>query len=109
MITEDRIDTAAYALRSRLEHMLDTIGVRDGKAGEVAAVRVPLCLNTELDFVSSGNGWPIGPTTSPKKYQAQLAVCRACALREQCLNIALKEKRKYGIWGGMMPKERGWK
>ncbi len=86
--------------------MLDVVEARERKAGEVAASSVPLCKDSGLDFISSENGWPIGPTTSPKKYQTQLAICRMCGVREKCLDIAVGENRRYGVWGGTMPKDR---
>lgn len=34
------------------------------------------------------------------------AICAECAVREQCLNYALANHEKFGIWGGMTPEER---
>lgn len=33
-------------------------------------------------------------------------LCAACDVREQCLRFAMEENVKYGIFGGMDPKER---
>ncbi len=34
------------------------------------------------------------------------AVCKACVVREECLESALEEGIKFGIWGGMSERER---
>lgn len=34
------------------------------------------------------------------------AVCRACEVRESCLEYALAVKERHGVWGGMSEKER---
>ena len=33
-------------------------------------------------------------------------VCRACVVREECLEYALDNGEKFGIWGGMSERER---
>src|SRR5437016_12267696 len=33
-------------------------------------------------------------------------VCRGCVVREECLEYALSNGEKYGIWGGMSERER---
>lgn len=33
-------------------------------------------------------------------------VCRACPVREACLEYALAEGEKFGIWGGLSERER---
>ncbi len=34
------------------------------------------------------------------------AVCRGCVVREDCLEYALDNGEKFGIWGGMSERER---
>jgi WhiB family redox-sensing transcriptional regulator len=34
------------------------------------------------------------------------AVCRGCVVREDCLEHALTNSEKFGIWGGMSARER---
>lgn len=34
------------------------------------------------------------------------AVCRGCAVREDCLEHALANGEKFGIWGGLSERER---
>ncbi len=33
-------------------------------------------------------------------------VCRACVVREECLEYAIVKGEKFGIWGGMSERER---
>ena len=33
-------------------------------------------------------------------------ICGACAVREQCLEYALANDERFGIWGGMSERER---
>ena len=33
-------------------------------------------------------------------------VCRGCVVREECLEYALTNSEKFGIWGGMSERER---
>ena len=33
-------------------------------------------------------------------------VCRGCIVREECLEYALRNGEKFGIWGGMSERER---
>lgn len=33
-------------------------------------------------------------------------VCRGCVVRDQCLEFALNNSEKFGIWGGMSERER---
>lgn len=34
------------------------------------------------------------------------AICRSCAVREDCLDYALRIKEPHGIWGGLNETER---
>lgn len=34
------------------------------------------------------------------------AVCQSCAVRERCLEYAIKAGERYGIWGGLTEVER---
>jgi WhiB family redox-sensing transcriptional regulator len=40
-------------------------------------------------------------------YDAALAVCGACGVRQECGAFALANKIEYGVWGGMTPRQRG--
>jgi len=34
------------------------------------------------------------------------AVCQQCLVRGQCLDYALRNSIRYGVWGGLNPEER---
>ena len=38
--------------------------------------------------------------------RAAKAICRACNVREECLEFAITTGEKFGIWGGMSERER---
>ncbi|NKR53085.1 WhiB family transcriptional regulator [Rhodococcus hoagii] len=35
-----------------------------------------------------------------------LQMCRSCPVRTQCLDLAIRRREKFGIWGGTTPAER---
>jgi WhiB family redox-sensing transcriptional regulator len=34
------------------------------------------------------------------------ALCAQCRVRDICLEMALRNNEKYGVWGGLTPRER---
>ncbi len=34
------------------------------------------------------------------------AICRACTVQESCLEYAVEQSEKFGIWGGLSERER---
>jgi len=71
---------------------------------DVAAWRTyALCrgLGAELFF-------PVGAASSRALEQAEgaKAVCRACPVREPCLEFALATNQEFGVWGGLTEEER---
>ena len=38
--------------------------------------------------------------------RAAKAICRECAVREECLEFAITTGEKFGIWGGLSERER---
>lgn len=50
-----------------------------------------------------------GVTFFPEQGQASgpaKAVCATCAVREACLDYAVTEDIRHGLWGGLSPRER---
>lgn len=41
-----------------------------------------------------------------KNIKAAKAVCEVCPVRLHCLNYAIKNNERFGIWGGLTPHER---
>ncbi|WP_326642817.1 WhiB family transcriptional regulator [Streptosporangium sp. NBC_01755] len=58
-----------------------------GRCGEIG--------DPELWFPEKG-----GPTREGKQ------VCRGCEVRSQCLEYALENHERFGIWGGLSERER---
>lgn len=55
------------------------------------------CLGMDPEFFFPEKGAPMTATR---------AVCAACAVREDCLEYALVNAEKFGVWGGTSEKER---
>ena len=55
-------------------------------------------LDPDLWFPGKGHG---GPHNGEAR-----AACRRCPVQVQCLNYALDNGEKYGMWGGATEKER---
>jgi len=60
------------------------------------------CRDTDPDLF-----FPVG-TTGPAidQIEAAKAVCRACVVQNECLEYALVNGEKFGIWGGLSERER---
>ena len=106
MITEAQLDDAAKKTRGSLERMLDVVEAYQVGMEVYAGTPRPLCYDSGLDFISAPSGFAIGQKTGPKRYRQQLALCESCQLTTECLQVALREGRKEGIWGGTMPRDR---
>lgn len=47
------------------------------------------------------------PESKDKQYAKKaLAVCHKCEVKDDCLDHAIENNEKYGVWGGMTPAER---
>jgi hypothetical protein len=108
-MTERQVDAAATKTRANLERLLNVVEAhnpnRKGKFGEGRVPR-PLCLDSGLDFLADDKGFAIADTSKRRKYTEHIAICGVCLLKDQCLEVALAEKREYGIWGGTLPADR---
>jgi WhiB family transcriptional regulator, redox-sensing transcriptional regulator len=56
-----------------------------------------LCAQTDPEAFFPEKG---GSTREAKK------VCRACEVRAECLEYALEQDERFGIWGGLSERER---
>ncbi|MHB2024361.1 MAG: WhiB family transcriptional regulator [Mycobacteriales bacterium] len=50
--------------------------------------------------------YPVTSDLTPSTRQA-LRICAGCPVREICLAEARSRGERYGIWGGMLPEQRG--
>ena len=66
---------------------------------------VARCRGTDVVALFFG---PEGETESARRLRERKAkvVCASCALRVECLDYALQNPSKYGIWGGLNRAER---
>jgi WhiB family redox-sensing transcriptional regulator len=48
------------------------------------------------------------PETARREADAAIAVCMACPVRAQCLELSLRhwDVGQHGVWGGLLPAER---
>ena len=47
-----------------------------------------------------------GPGVDRSSYSEARAVCDRCPVTAECLDYALRNHEKYGMWGGTTPKQR---
>ena len=64
---------------------------------DLAWLGLALCAQTDPEAFYSDKGGSIQPAK---------AVCENCEVRQQCLQYALDNDERYGIWGGMSDRER---
>lgn len=73
----------------------DTIGVKPGLSLAWQADAECLSANPRLFYPARGED------TTPAK-----AICARCPVKAQCLDFAIENVEKFGIWGGTSEKER---
>lgn len=102
----------AQQLVFNLETLLDTMDrvefpepVAKGKWSPAPVITGPACLESDLDWIGP-TGEIISLKSRKDRYDRQIAICQTCEIQQKCLDIAIEEKWEYGIWGGMMPRER---
>ena len=76
----------------------DTAGTRNGLLGERPGWQTRAnCMGVDPDLFFPERGQS---TREAKE------VCKGCVVREDCLEYALANGEKFGIWGGMSERER---
>lgn len=99
---------------------------RKARAGEAQVTRAQMLapemafiamFNSHEQQVDKGQPWELRALCAkgysnaffPEKggsVKAAKEVCARCDVREQCLAAAVREKQKFGVWGGLTEKER---
>jgi WhiB family transcriptional regulator, redox-sensing transcriptional regulator len=74
-----------------------TVEMLYGQAAELAWQRQANCMGVDPDLFFPERG---ASTREAKE------VCRGCVVREDCLEFALTNSEKFGIWGGLSERER---
>ena len=64
---------------------------------DVAWQHKALCSQTDPEAFFPEKG---GSTREAKR------ICKACAVRDECLEYALEHDERFGIWGGLSDRER---
>ena len=89
---EDRVEDDARAELS----LLDLAG-QDSDEAELTWQERALCAQTDPEAFFPEKG---GSTREAKK------VCVSCDVRAECLEYALENDERFGIWGGLSERER---
>ena len=89
---EERVDDDARAELS----LLDLAG-QDSDEAELTWQERALCAQTDPEAFFPEKG---GSTREAKK------VCVSCEVRAECLEYALENDERFGIWGGLSERER---
>ena len=89
---EDRVDDDARAELS----LLDLAG-QDSDDAELSWQERALCAQPDPEAFFPEKG---GSTREAKK------VCVSCEVRAECLEYALENDERFGIWGGLSERER---
>ena len=89
---ENRVDDDARAELS----LLDLAG-QDSDEAELTWQERALCAQTDPEAFFPEKG---GSTREAKK------VCVSCEVRAECLEYALENDERFGIWGGLSERER---
>jgi len=77
-----------------IDGMLDEV---EGEDGALSWQERSLCAHTDPEAFSPEKG---GSTREAKK------VCVGCEVRSECLEYALANDERFGIWGGLSERER---
>ena len=75
----------------------ETMGIVESDSDESSWQLQANCLGVDPDLFFPERG------ASTKEAKA---VCRGCTVREDCLEYALANGEKFGIWGGLSERER---
>lgn len=57
------------------------------------------------EWIDDGTIWGAFGDTS-HYYDEARTICNSCPVRKECLDHALENKERYGMWGGTTPIER---
>lgn len=99
------LDFYAANLAARLNKIADLEGEGQGKAPSPS--KVPICTVSSLDWLSHANGDPISRRQkNHSEFSEQIRLCGMCGHQNKCLETATDTNAEYGIWGGLLPRER---
>jgi Transcription factor WhiB len=65
----------------------------------------PIIIDDGVEWIDDGTIWEaFGDTSS--YYDEARQICSLCPVKTACLNYAMDNKERYGMWGGLTPIER---
>lgn len=96
MLDDDKVVTTLLPLRGEGGGPVDAVTLLYGRQGK-AWQRQANCMGVDPDLFFPERG---ASTREAKE------VCRGCVVREDCLEHALSNGEKFGIWGGLSERER---
>lgn len=90
---------------------------REGAERQMTEIIVPLAQVLVAPDGAEGQGWQdqsLCAQTDPEAFfpdkggstREAKRVCRSCEVRSECLEYALENDERFGIWGGMSERER---
>ncbi|PMC76528.1 MULTISPECIES: WhiB family transcriptional regulator [unclassified Brachybacterium] len=82
---------------ARAELTLLDLTIQDSEDAELSWHERALCAQTDPEAFFPEKG---GSTREAKK------VCVSCEVRQECLEYALENDERFGIWGGLSERER---
>jgi WhiB family transcriptional regulator, redox-sensing transcriptional regulator len=95
------LSSGRWRLRHRVEeeavHELQLVALDGGDDTEMSWQERSLCAQTDPEAFFPEKG---GSTREAKK------VCVGCEVRSECLEYALANDERFGIWGGLSERER---
>ena len=92
-----RVETAGRGTRRWVGKLEVVMGMVQNEPEEASWQMEANCLGVDPDLFFPERG------ASTKEAKA---VCRGCVVREECLEYALANGEKFGIWGGLSERER---
>jgi WhiB family redox-sensing transcriptional regulator len=92
-----RGDDTANRVEEEAVQELQLIALTGGDEGELSWQERSLCAQTDPEAFFPEKG---GSTREAKK------VCVGCEVRAECLEYALANDERFGIWGGLSERER---
>lgn len=102
----------AAALAERLNGLVDLLDeleeLKKSRATGLGKSPSPgaACIGSGLDFIGEGRDLISMKTKDRRGLEHLFAVCAACEVRAECRDRSLARGDEYGIFGGLLPRER---
>lgn len=64
------------------------------------------CIGEDTDLFFPTREGGINSSAERERVRKVAAICRECIVKDECLDFAIANNERYGIWGGMSEKRR---